>query len=335
MLSLLATLAVAVQAAGAAPPHELRREELMSALRSGGYTILVRHGRTLKLPDSKETPGYTPAARSEQRNLSDDGVKDVRRMGEVFRKYAIPVGEVIASPLYRTMETAEAFGTPTPNMVLRTYPTTAETQALVAAAPKPGTNRVLVTHHFVIEQHVPGINPGDIAESEAAVVRATGDGKVTLVGRISLGDWEALAGPSVAASAAAMPAAPATTVAYPAHGAQTGPALPETRAGRLAARYIEAFNSGDTTRMRAYIEKSLTDAPDRPMEARLKTYAQLFAQHGPLSVIGVASSQPDSLVLEARTRDADVTMTVRAAPAPSDRIQSVTFAIKSTSTGHP
>jgi hypothetical protein len=112
-------------------------------------------------------------------------------------------------------------------------------------------------------------------------------------------------------------------------------ALPETRAGRLAASYIAAYNSGDTTRMRAYIEKSLMDAPDRPMEARLKSYSQLFAQHGPLSVIGVASSQPDSLVLEARTRDADVTMTVRAAPAPSDRIQSVTFAIKSTSTGHP
>jgi phosphohistidine phosphatase SixA len=328
MLHLLATLAIAVQAAGAAPPHELRREELMTALRSGGYTILVRHGRTLRLPDTKETPAYTPVKRSEQRNLSDDGVRDVALMGKVFRKYAIPVGEVLSSPLYRTQETAEAFGTPTLTMVLRTYPTTAETQALVAAAPAPGTNRVLVTHHFVIEQHVPGINPGDIAESEAAVVKPTGDGKVLLVGRISLGDWSELAG--TAAAAAASP------VAYPAHAAQAGPALPETRAGRLAARYIEAYNSGDTTRMRAFVESSLVDAPDRPMEARLKTYSQLFAQHGPISVTGITVSQPDSVVLEAKLRDAAVTMTVRVTPAPDNRVQSVSFAIKSNMTGgHP
>jgi len=310
MLHLLATLAVAVQAAGAAPPHELRREELMTALRSGGYTILVRHGRTLQSPLIKESPAYTPANRSEQRNLSDDGVRDVALMGQVFRKYGIPVGEVLSSPLYRTRETAEAFGTPTLTMVLRTYPVTAETQALVAAAPRPGTNRVLVTHHFVIEQDVPGINPGDIAESEAAVVRPTGDGKVTLVGRISLGDWTALAG---APAAAAAP--------------QSSSALPETRVGRLAARYIEAYNSGDTTRMRAFIETSLVAAPDRPMEVRLKSYSQLFAEHGALTVTGVKLSQPDSVVVEARFANAGVTMTLRAAPAPADRVQSVTFAI--------
>lgn len=326
MLHLLASLAIAVQAAGAAPSHELRREELMTALRSGGYTILVRHGRTLKLPDTKETPAYTPVKRSEQRNLSDDGVRDVALMGKVFRKYAIPVGEVLASPLYRTQETAEAFGTPTLTMVLRTYPTTAETQALVAAPPAARTNRVLVTHHFVIEQHVPGINPGDIGESEAAVVKPTGDGKVTLVGRILLADWSELAGQGAAATSAAAPAA--SPAAYSAHAAaQSGPALSETRAGRLAARYIEAYNTGDTTRMRAFIESSLVPNPDRPMEVRLSSYSQLFAQHGAITLIGVKLAQADSVILEAKTRDAAVTMTIRAAPAPVDRLQSVTFAI--------
>jgi hypothetical protein len=53
---------------------------------------------------------------------------------------------------------------------------------------------LLVTHHFVIEQLAPGIKPGDVGESEAAVVRPTGDGHVALVGRITLGDWERLAG---------------------------------------------------------------------------------------------------------------------------------------------
>jgi phosphohistidine phosphatase SixA len=328
MLHLLTTLAVAVQVAGAAPPHELRREELMTALRSGGYTILVRHGRTLKSADVKETPAYTPAARAEQRNLSEDGVRDVALMGRVFRKYAIPVGEVLASPLYRTQETAAAFGTPKLTMVLRTYPTTAETQALVAAAPPPGTNRVLVTHHFVIEQHVPGIVPGDIGESEAAVVRPTGDGTVTLVGRITLADWQALADPSAVG--------PAAYSAPAAQGAQPAPAMPETRAGRLAARYIEAFNTGDTTRMRAFIESSMLANPERSTDVRLKSFSQLFAEHGPMSVTGITASQPDSLVLEARTRDAAITMTVRAAPAPTERVLSVLMAIKGTvNNGHP
>ncbi len=319
MLHFFATLAIAVQAAGAAPQHELRREELMTALRSGGYTILVRHGRTLQSPDIKETPAYTPASRAEQRNLSEDGVRDVALMREVFRKYAIPVGEVLSSPLYRTQETAAAFGTPALTMVLRTWPTTAETQALVAAAPAPGTNRVLVTHHFVIEQHVPGIYPGDNAESEAAVVRPPGDGKVTLVGKISLLDWAALAGST--ASVAAVPTA-------------RGPAtLPETRAGRLAGRYIAAFNTGDTTRMRAFIESSLLANPDRTTEARLESFTKLFAQLGPLTVTEITSTQPDSLVVEAQSPKAAITFTAGAAPAPVDRLRSVTFGIKGH--GHP
>ena len=325
MLQVLAALGAAVQLAAATPSTELRREELMAALRSGGYTILVRHARTLRLPDIKETPGYTPAARAEQRNLSDDGVRDVRLMGKVFRKYAIPVGELLSSPLYRTRETAEAFGTPALTMVLRTFPTTSETAALVATAPPPGTNRVLVTHHFVIELHLPGIKPGDIAESEAAVVRPSGDGKVTLVGRILLTDWEALA--NSASSASSAPSAPS---APPASSASS--AIPETRAGRLAARYIEAFNSGDPARMRAFIEASLVAAPDRPMEARLQAYTKLFEEHGPLTVTAVESSA-DTVTVQTRSRRAAIALRVIAAAEPADRLQSVTFTIRSH--GHP
>lgn len=321
MLQVLATLAAAVQLSGAAPSTELRREALMAALRSGGYTILMRHGRTLRLPDIKETPGYSPPTRAEQRNLSDDGVRDVRRMGEVFRKYAIPVGEVISSPMFRTRETAEAFGTPTLSMVLRTFPTTPETAALLAVAPAPGSNRVLVTHHFVIELHVPGIRPGDIAESEAAVVKPSGDGTVTLVGRITLSDWEALAG---------------TTATAPApHGAHptTSTAMPDTRAGRLAGRYIEAFNSGDSARMRAFTVASMVAAPDRPTEARVESYTRMFAEHGPLTVTAVQSSHADTVSLEVRSRRAAITLRMVAAPEPTDRLQSVTFAILGG--GHP
>lgn len=321
MLQLLAVLGVAAHlTGGVTPPSELRREELMTALRSGGYTILVRHARTDRLPGLKESPSYTPVERSEQRNLSEQGVRDVRLMGQVFRRFAVPVGEVLSSPLYRTRETAEAFGTPALTMVLRTFPITAETAALVAAAPPAGSNRVLVTHHFVIELTVPGIHPGDIAESEAAVVRPTGDGKVTLVGRITLADWEALAGAPAASHAAP------STLSSPS-------VFPATRPGRLAARYIEAFNSGDTTRMRAFLEASFVTAPDRPMEARLASYTRLFDDQGPLTLTAVESSDEDAVSLEVRSKKASITLRVVAAAAPADRLQSVTFSIQGA--GHP
>ena len=59
-------------------------------------------------------------------------------------------------------DTWDAFGPATTTMALRVFPATAEAAALIAAAPAAGTNRVVVTHHFVIETHVPGIRPGDM-----------------------------------------------------------------------------------------------------------------------------------------------------------------------------
>jgi hypothetical protein len=190
-------------------------------------------------------------------------------------------------------------------MVLRKFPTDQETQALVAAAPKRGTNRVLVTHHFVIENHVPGVTPGFIAESEAAVVRPTKDGKVELVGKIALGDWAKLAGVA-------------------------GPASPDKAKGdpaRLAADYIAAFNSGDAAKMRAFIESSMIASPDRPIEARLQTYAKLFEDYGALTVTGTQSKTDDAIALQVRSKRGDIIVTVTASSQQPDRAQSVTFGV--------
>ena len=107
-------------------PQSLERRE-------GGFTLLVRHARTDRSIPTRETPGYSPPLRSEQRNLTAAGERDVRLMAEVVSKYALPIGEVLSSPIYRCRETADAFGTPTVTMALRVFPTTAETAALVGA----------------------------------------------------------------------------------------------------------------------------------------------------------------------------------------------------------
>ena len=317
-MSILAIVLAAQLGAGA----ELRGEDLMRALQSGGYTILVRHARTDRTAPNQETPGTVPALRADQRNLNAEGERDVRLMREVFRKYEVPIGEVVSSPSYRCRETADAFGPSTVTMTLRAFPTTAETQALVAAPPPDGANRVLVTHHFVIENHVPGIVPGDIDESEAAVVRPGGDGKVALVGKIKLADWAALAGDAAVRTAAASPP-PAHAVAAQAVAPHGAAAIATTPASRLASAYIDAFNSGDGSRMRTFIESSLVAAADRPTEVRVQSYLRLFAEHGPLTVTGIRSATNDAIALDARSKRGRLIVTVTASASEAGKAQSV------------
>ena len=338
MLYLVSCLALAV---GLATPDttELRREELMTALRHGGYTVLLRHARTDR--SFQEERSYVPKERSAQRNLTDDGIRDAALMGVVFRKYGITFAEIISSPMFRAVETAEmAVGRTDTTMVLRTFPTTREQAALVAKAPKPGTNRLLVTHHFVIETHVPGIRPGEIGESEAAVIRPTADGKVELVGRITLDDWRTLANPNPAASHTATPATVAPASYAATHGtstsvqsAGTAVVIPDTHAGHLAREYIAAFNTGSAETMRAFMESTMLPNPERPTEQRLGIYAKLFEQHGPLSVQTIEESKATEITLGARSKIGNVRLTVRSSDAEPMRVAAVTFTFMQG--GHP
>ena len=340
MLHLVASFALAL---GLVTPDstELRREDLMTALRAGGYTVILRHARTDR--SFQEERSYVPKDRSAQRNLTDDGIRDAALMGVVFRKYRISFAEIISSPMYRSVETAEmAAARPETTMVLRTYPSTAEQAALIAKAPKPGTNRLLVTHHFVIETHVPGISPGEIGESEAVVVRRTAAGKVELVGRITLDDWRALANPDQAASRTPPPTPAAAGHAVPnaAHGAPAGwpgtgagTDIPDTHAGHVARDYIAAFNSGSADKMRAFIESSMVADPARPTGQRLASYAKLFEQHGPLSLSTVQGSTATEVILGMRSKQGDLRLTVKTSEAQPMHATSVTFTFMQG--GHP
>jgi phosphohistidine phosphatase SixA len=311
---------------------ELRREELMAALRAGGYTVILRHARTDRSFQEERT--YVPSERSKQRNLTDDGIRDAALMGVVFRKYRISFAEILSSPMARTVETAEmAAGPPTTTMALRTIPSTAEQSALIATPPKPGTNRLIVTHHFVIETHVPGISPGDIAESEGVVVRHLTNGAVELVGRILLDDWRTLANPGQPKAAVASPEA-GHTVPAGAHGpvpAGTGEArgveIPDTHAGHLMRDYIAAFNSGSRDTMRTFIESSMQPSPDRTLEQRLDSYMKLFEEHGPITAVMVGSSASTGLTLGMKSRRGSFRMTLTSSEEQPMRVSSVTLTL--------
>ena len=306
---------------------QVRRQDLMNKLRSGGYTVLLRHARTDY--SVQETPGTIPAERSAQRNLSDDGIRDAALMGVVFRKYGVSFAEVISSPMYRTVETAEmAAGKPVTTMDLRVFPATPAQAALVAKAPKPGTNRLLVTHHFVIETHVPGVKPGDVAESEAAVVRHTQDGKLQLVGIIKLDDWKALANPGYGTT----PTPPPSRASEPKLDARPV-AFPDTRAGRTLRGYVAAFNSGNAGQMRAFIESSFVPSPERPTDERMKTFARLLEDYGTLQPVSVDSSSAERVTMGVTSKRGTLLVTLRLSPSDTMRVASLTFAVPGG--GHP
>lgn len=79
-------------------------EALWALLQAGGQVVLLRHAITE--PGVGDPPGFRAGACSTQRNLSDQGRADARRLGEVLRQRRVPVARVLSSPWCRCLETA-------------------------------------------------------------------------------------------------------------------------------------------------------------------------------------------------------------------------------------
>lgn len=136
-----------------APAHA--DEALWDALRGGGHVLYVRHSQTT--PGIGDPPGFKLEQCTTQRNLSDEGRAQARRMGEALRLRKVPIGEVLSSPWCRCVETAQlAFGrakvwTPLSNLHARHQNADPQVRALRPriAAHKGDRNLVLVAHGSV------------------------------------------------------------------------------------------------------------------------------------------------------------------------------------------
>jgi phosphohistidine phosphatase SixA len=291
----------------ASPPPDslLSADSLLLAMRKGGYTMIWRHGATDR--SVQEPMGYQNVPRFQQRNLTDRGIADAKLVGAIFKAARIPVGDVLSSPMFRTRETAEyAFGRVSDAPVLRQVEPGPEQRQLIAAEPAAGTNRVLVTHHFVIERNVPGITPGRIDEGEAAVVRHTRGDSVRLVGIFKKADWERLgAHVSAAASASTPTGHGAAFTARPATPIQIGPlvipAALQTPERASIAEYLRVFNSGDAARMRQFYDKSVVPNPERTMEQRMEVYARIKGQLGNIAIDSTETPEPNKVAVKVQT----------------------------------
>lgn len=161
---------------------------LLASLRSGGNIVLIRHAATE--PGIGDPADFRVDDCSTQRNLSEAGREDARRMGEALRAAGVPIAAVRSSRWCRCLETAElAFGAwhaVEPWAVLDSLFGRAgerearRTRMLDAAAGVPADgNWVWVTH----QANITALTGEFTAMGEALVVRPDAGGGLRVQGR--------------------------------------------------------------------------------------------------------------------------------------------------------
>lgn len=189
--------AVSVVAALGLSSAEAADSQLGDQLRRGGVVLVIRHAAT-----DFSKPDRDPIDLKDcqtQRNLSAEGRRDAKRIGQGARRLQLRIGAVLSSPFCRTRETAMlAFGRTTISSVLLNTVVADHNEAwrrqiraarrLLGTKPAAGRVTVLVTHGSVV-----GDTTGlTLEEGETLVFRPLGESKFRLVGRILPRDWTAL-----------------------------------------------------------------------------------------------------------------------------------------------
>lgn len=197
-LAPFAVIAATSEDASNAPPDTLDATALVKALRAGGLVLYMRHGPTdLNTRDSDRSD----LSRCErQRQLSEEGRRQLRAAGEAIRRLGVPIGVVRSSPYCRALETARlVFGRAEADAALtHTIDADAATAkarsaaltALLSTVPQAGTNTVLAGHTGNL---MDASNLWPAPEGVTLVFRPEGNGRFRFVARIPLERWTALA----------------------------------------------------------------------------------------------------------------------------------------------
>ena len=197
--ALALSLAAALPATAAETPSEsLTGAALLQTLRGGGLILYFRHTSTDFGQNDDAMSGYEDCAR--QRNLTDNGRDEARRIGAAIKRLDIPIGDVLASPFCRTRETAQLiFGRATVAPAVRGGPARPETndryaelRKLLSTPPRAGTNLAIASHGNPFRAVT---DTQYLAEGEAAVIRPLGAQGFRIVARIPKDGWDALTAP--------------------------------------------------------------------------------------------------------------------------------------------
>lgn len=182
----LATALVSGAAAGVQP-------DIWNQLRQGGHVILMRHGAVDNLSRSS-SPDADFEGCEGQYNLTDEGRDQVKQLGNTLRKRRIPIGEVLASPLCRTRDTARiAFGAfrvwsllePLPESDVEDRQQRIEAISRVIAEHKGRKNLVLITH----QPNIDALTLEVVEPSTLVVVKPDGKGGFKVIRKLPPNEW--------------------------------------------------------------------------------------------------------------------------------------------------
>lgn len=158
----------------------------LAALRAGGHVLMIRHATTV--PGVGDPPGFRRGDCSTQRNLSDAGRDEARRLGARLAAAQVRFAQVLTSSWCRCEETARlAFGRAEAWSPLDSFfddrstagRQGAEVRARVAAWRGPG-NLALVTHQV----NITGLT-GEVLSMGEGIVLAPAPGGFRVVGRLA------------------------------------------------------------------------------------------------------------------------------------------------------
>jgi len=174
---------------------------IVKALRTGGFVIVVRHGATF--PDQADTDPLNFDNIAAQRNLNDKGKALAKAFGNAIRQAGVSVGRVYTSKYNRAYETAVIAGfkdiektadITEGGLVVSPNENNRRVDAfhkLLGTAPTPGTNTIIITHKPNIVDAL-GKDWFDVREGEASLFRPE-NGSYKLIARVQMEDWPHMA----------------------------------------------------------------------------------------------------------------------------------------------
>lgn len=198
----LASVVIGLAGFGAAQAQPLSGRNLLQALRSGGYVIVMRHASS---PQTPPRPGeIAPGNRRRERQLDAAGRREATEFGATIQRLHIPIGEVWTSPTFRALETVRLTGLPNPRITpelddhgpsLRTIGLARTRWLRDQARIKPtrsGTDVLIVTQYPNISAAFGEAATAGLAPGEALIFHPDAAGKDP-VARIRIEDWRKLA----------------------------------------------------------------------------------------------------------------------------------------------
>jgi phosphohistidine phosphatase SixA len=170
------------------PPTVARADEaLWKLLQSGGQVVLIRHALTT--PGVGDPEGMTLLDCATQRNLSEEGREQARKLGDVLRERGVPIGDVLSSPWCRCIETSRlalgrepAIEPALGNLFGRSDQSALQMARLrPMASRKPGSGNTVMLSHGSTILALTGISPDT---SEMVIATPQGSGRFVVAGRL-------------------------------------------------------------------------------------------------------------------------------------------------------